>query len=688
MARNPVVVAAVIPVMWVYAMVTLPYLADFPSTLLALLLVLVIPGFVLLSLAPGRWTLPEVAVISLLLGCGQAAVVAVPPLLLHLPLVTVVLAHVVVTTILVGLAVRRPRLEIEFSRLGAAVVGLVVVAIVITSITSGDKLARGGDSWRLLPYTSSYVAGDGLNEQNASIGSDVDVTARLLFNVLSVDQAMLSAVGEIDPADLALDHFQVVATFLGALATFALASRLAGSEKAGAFAVIFLAVLVITDLQAHEGYGRSFLIRGGEDKFFASFVLFPAFGLLVLDHQGGRLHAALLILGALAISLMHPFGAVFVALALAAMAVGAYLSKEPDLKDRIGTSLLVLFVVGLPALFQRFGYDNSADDIFSGSNRFRIDERRLDLPGPLVALNPSTLSHPLLWAAILVAPFVIWRVKDGRVRALVAMLLLVLPAILFFPITATILGKVAGPGLLWRFLHIIPFAAVLGVAFSRLPLRSYAQGAALGAAAIASIGGVELMGDLNKEYYTNSIAGGGDSVVLSGIDNAWDPGNYWVELRHRNVRQLAARIDGMIEGDAVVLVPPAIAIGELQGPLYLDMALPTFHPELKSFTNGPIFDDTPSVIGSLTEKGRGGGGGRYAFSRLFYRNGGGFPPSLSLDALLADKPITHVMVEKDKYLARRMDSNPRFERLGEIFRNFVLYAIHPEPLEEAQAGAE
>ncbi|MPZ23341.1 MAG: hypothetical protein GEU28_07310 [Dehalococcoidia bacterium] len=663
-------------------MVVLPATPGLLATVVAMTFVFVVPGLAILNLAGGRWTIPELLLFSVFLGMMQAALVAVLPLLLHLQLVYVAVPHVIISSAIIHASLRRPGLALASDRAGVACLAVLGLAAVALSVTSGDQLYRDRDNWRVAPYVASYAAGEEMNAENPNTGNGVDTTARRVFNVHGVDQALLAEFGEVDVVDLVFDHFHILSTFLAFVAVYALGARFGGS-RAGLFAVFFLAILAITDLQAQEGYGRGLLLRPGEDKFFASFVLFPAYLLLALAYSGRTIDKALLSLGGLSLMLMHPFGPVFIAVALSALVVATWWDQGPaaagdrrlagvllgrQLRDVLKASALTLFVATLPAIYQRFFIDDEADDLFSGENQFRLEVRRIELPLNLVSLDVSVLTHPLLWIAIAVAPFVIWRLRRGKRReaAFVALAMIGMPVALFFPITATILAKLGSPGLLWRFLYILPFMPVLGVFFARLAIRTRYQLMAVAATGAVSVLLLEGMARVNDEAYDLDEAATGESVVLSGIDNAWDSNNYWARLRHDSAREFIHEIDRAIDGAALILIEPNIfGLGRLPTqPFPLDLAVPVYAPEVKSYTAGPFvtledgYDysdvDSERFLDPLLGEGRAGGRERAAFATFFF-NGRRTINIDGDDVFVADygrffeeKPITHVLVESSR----------------------------------------
>jgi hypothetical protein len=674
---QPVVLACLVPIGWLFSFALLPVLPDILATSLALSMAFVVPGLALLFLAPGRWALCEALALSLLLGFGLASVLAIPALLVHMPLVTAAVPLVLATVVLVFAAASRPRATVEVSAMSAGFLAFLFGVMVVISVAAGDdRLRRSVDDWHDLAYTASYLAGDDINAEDPNIGAGVDITARRVFNVISIHQAITAQLGDIDAVDLGLKHYQLLASFLAAVATYALASRLAGNERTGLFAVALLAAIALTDTLTTEGYGRGVLLRAADDKFFTSLVLLPAFMLLVLTFRGGWPQTALLALGAMSVALMHPFGAAFVGIAIAALVIASFWrwrnNKESrsEFVSKFVTAGVILGLAGIPALYQRFFVDDEFSDRFGGENQVGLAHRRFDLPFDLVALDWSMITHPLLWLAILVAPLVIWRLADARRGALIGMFVIALPLALLFPISATILGKLGSPGLLWRFVVIIPFAPVLALLVTRMRVSVYAQAAGVLTLAFLAFPLKEVIAQVNSSYYGENF---GDSALQAGLRDAWERDRERLDtrsLRIEGIEQIVRDIDDLIDGEALVLLPPRVGSEGIYPPRNVDIALPAVETELKSYTSGGYGQvvslewDEGEVAGPILGPGHIGFRKRSLFAEAFYS--GQLPPMVRLEALFAEKRITHVLVPGFGNVSQRLATSDAFVEVGTV----------------------
>lgn len=673
------IVAASVPVVWLLAILLLPLTPDVVASALAVALVLIVPGVAILALIRLRWTVSEALVIGFLLGVGQMAIVSLPAMALHLPLVWVVVPHVLVTSIVTFFAVRGPGLAVTMSPTQGMVLGSLGILLVAGSVLTGDELDRSGDNWIVLPFTQAFYAGEGLNEEDPTIDADVDITSRRIFSMLSVEQATMAHVASLDVVELGADYYQELAVVLGALAVFALGSRLGGSDRVGVYSLILFAALTLTDVLARESYGRQFLLRAGEDKFIATFILFPAFALLSLRYSGQRREWPVVIVGALALVLMHPFAIAFVAVVLGSLALAALIERDERSPGALALSALAMAVALVPAILQRFVFLNDHADRFEGENQINLVVRRFDLPLGLVSLDWSMVTHPLMWVAIAAAPLVVWKMRDSRHGAFIALSMLALPAVLFFPPTATVVARLGSPGLLWRFLLIAPYAIVLAILISKLRWGKLAQAGALAGLIVVGIGLMEGAGVVNDGYwdrYQDDTQS--DSIIIAGLQSATRQTETYGPLAGRPTREAVEEIDSAIAGEAVILAPPFLRLPDEEKLVALDVALPGYDNQLHSYTSGVYGfvqprGDPAGPTDPILEAGRTGARKRALFSIAFYS--GRLPPMIPVDELFINKPITHVLALAGGPIAGRLSQSDSFELVGQTSFGYSLYEV-------------
>jgi hypothetical protein len=674
--RNAIVWAAAFPVVWLWALVVVfPILPDFAAVLGAAILAFLVPGFILLLLTRRTWTGSEALALSFALGLSQAAVVSLPALLIHLQLAYVVIPHVLLTTVLIYIASKTSRARIEVSRAELGLLaGVLVAATVAATFLTGD-LWRSQDNWRALAYTASYARGESINAEDPNLGEGLPVQARVLFRVQSVDAALLADFGDADVVDVTMDHFAGVSSMLSFFAVFALAVRFGGSQRAGIFAVIIFALFALVDIYYFQSYGRGVFMRAGEDKMLASFNLFPGLVLFALTMRPRMFDSALLVLLAIGLTLMHPFGIAFVGFAMAPFLVAAVLDRTPEKIAVARAGVAALAVCSLFAIFQRFIANDTGVFLF-GEEQTNVRDFWVNLPWGMIIMDPRSQTHPLLWVAIAAGLFLPFLLKDTRLRLVALFLSVGIAASLFFPPTATLIGKLATPGLLWRFLLIIPAASILGAALA-LMSRWQLSAAALIVIGIATIGANEAL--VSADYYLGDETGEG-LALFDGIERALEedePRTY--ALRGQDVRDFVRDLDSAIEGEGVVLTPTYTGLGGRS--VLFDYAIPVYSDDLKAYTKGPRFRslsepwEEGEIYESLVQRGRDGVTKRSAFGAMFYAER--FPPMVPYEALFEQKPITHVLLPVSSYyLIYRLDRDPFFERVGVLQDgNYVLFEV-------------
>jgi hypothetical protein len=677
--RNALLLAAAFPVVLLWAMVLVfPLLPDFVATLGAAVLLFLLPGVALLSLTRRTWTGAEALALGFVLGLSQAALFAMPALLLHLTLVWVLVPHVLATTVLIYFWRVNGGTRITVSASDLALVGLILTAGILAAVFLHGEVYRNQDNWRALAYTASYARGDALNAEDPNLGAGLPVQARVLFRTQSVDAALLANFASAEVVEVALDYFSTVASMFSFILVFALAARISGGNaRAGFFAVFVFAAFAIIDIYFPHTYGRGIFLRASEDKMLAPFIFLPGLVLFVLALRPTKVDGLLLALLALGLTLIHPFGVAFAALALAPLVLAPLLTRTAETMRTAAMGLAALTVPALIAIFQRFGANDSGE-VFWGEDQIAQD-LGIDLPAGLIMLDPRHPIHPLVLIAMAAGVVLGLKTRDARLRLALILLSIAVPVALFFPPTATLVGALGTPGLLWRFLLGIPAAALLGAAAFRLRGGLPMQGGALVAVVAVSVAlqdGIAATG-----YYLGGVPPD-NFTVLASMERVRDgraPRLDAYDLSDPSVKAFVAEIDSAVEGDAVVLVPRVTVVGEKA--VFVDYAIPIYSDDVKSFSKGSRrreFEglwEQGEIYESLARRGREGVTKRSQFRDLFYSSQ--FPPMVPYRALFEQKPITHVIVPNTYLLLiYRLDGDPFFERLGVLSDGeFVMFEV-------------
>lgn len=471
-------------------------LPAYPAVSLTFLVGIVLPGLILQRalLAPDGLDPLVRLVIALPLGLAVAAPPGLIGLRLNLDLQAFVMLHVTLAAVVSGIATlfwREPRGkqgDHVRATLSSAVPLAVLLAIALGGIVTaplwgGDDVSTDFDSWAYLAYVNQYMTGDPMTPLEP-VGIGETGYARMLFNSWLVVQAMVADAAQVQPNDVLQSHLPAVLVVFAIGATYSLAVTIFRSKTLAIMAAAIQLGYAFLDLSPHEGFGRLLLLRMGEDKVVATFVLSPL-ALLVaarlFERFDPRLYATSWLI-ALALFSLHPVPLATLVIVLGCVAiVRAAVQRSPQ-PLRVGGLLVLPLAIFAVAHFVQWQLHVS-DMLFSGPMEYRRAFRYVELPAGLITANYHLLLHPLMLGAIVSAPLVWWWGRHQVANQLVLAATLAALVSQFVPPLSTLLFKFMGPATLWRFHWVIPVSLTLAVV------------------------GHEAIGGLGKRVWGNSAAG-------------------------------------------------------------------------------------------------------------------------------------------------------------------------------------
>lgn len=341
---------------------------------------------------------------------------------------------------------------------------------------------RYGDAWFYVPVMRSFLQSPNLEVVDVYIGKNL-MGARQLFGGWWVFQAYLSGLGNIAPVDMLLVYIRPLLMIVSLLGVYGLTKELSRNTRTALLVVVVQIVFYVSDIAGSDALGRGaigyqFFGRLGEDKATVAFVLVPIAILLAIrfltDGRFGTLLGFFLL--AAGISVIHPQGMVYLGLSCTLFLIVRFFFCRD--KAYISRSILILLIIGLcfsvpiGQLFIRHGNlvsETASLETVLNETTSRVQSNKLLILSEaydLYMLNPELLENPYLILSILLSLVMLFRIKRDIAAQFIFSNLALLLFFLYNPVTASVLGRIMTPVLLWRMLWILPIGLAIGYAFS------------------------------------------------------------------------------------------------------------------------------------------------------------------------------------------------------------------------------
>jgi len=498
-------------------------LPGYAAVLLVTLVMLVLPGLIVCEalLARAEGDAIERLVFGFAIGLALSAPAGLIALLLNLSLDNFIHLHVGSASLSAAAAAyfARPSLPAWPSRtlrgwrlsslLLLLCAGVAVVGILTSPSWAGDRPARNFDDWRYMTYVNSYLQQDNIDALRP-VGIGEAPYPRMEINVWVVIQAAVAKSAGVDAEAVVLNDMTPLLAVFALAATYCLAKGLFRSRGIALLAVLIQLGIALTDLSRDEGLGLNLLLRIAEDKFVATYILFPL-GLLYAAKfiSRPRLNSILtFVLIGLAIFVVHPQPLVFLGISILAFAL---------LRAAVGRSWAPLgwaALLAVPVAAFNFGeflcwhiFNASWPAFFKTTLTWREEFKLVHLPGGLIMGNYHLLLHPLTIGALALTPLIWLRVRKASPHQMLAAATLGWLPFFFFPPLTTVAAKLASAELTVRLPQTAPIAIVLAYAAyavlhwanKRWPVRSSAArivAAPMRFVAPAALGAVVLIAGL------------------------------------------------------------------------------------------------------------------------------------------------------------------------------------------------
>ena len=350
--------------------------------------------------------------------------------------------------------------------------GAVVLLLLIARNVRGFTL--GGDEWFFL-YELRYLLETPRFGANLAPGLSFTLLPGS-FDLWNVTLALVLKLARIGLIDAYRIYIPVVLALLACLAYIDLADALFEDRNITFTAFLLQALYCLSDFETRgEGAGMAWLVRIMEAKYAACFVLVPvAQAAFVRFLRQGRTRDGLLcgILSLAAVG-VHPMAAVWLTLSLGGTAALSRLTNADPLRfPRAAVAGLGGCVVG--ALGLAWWLRSLKESPY-----YSVSESAWPLYRPMYRLtykqlivlsrernwymgDPALLGHPLIVASLLCAVFLAFRIRRHLAARFLFASSLLPTAILFNPLTASILGRLVSPYTLYRVLWMLPVSLTLG----------------------------------------------------------------------------------------------------------------------------------------------------------------------------------------------------------------------------------
>jgi hypothetical protein len=462
-------------------------LPGYPAAILVFFSMIVVPGLLVHDafLPRSRADVIERLAIAFPLGLAVAAPAGLLGLWLQLSLEGCIRLHIAIVTVVAAgcMFVSPPAVGTWLTRTvrgwnAPAILLLLLFAIAAGAILTsqhwgGDRLARNFDDWRYMTYVNSYMHSGHIDPLHP-VGIGEAAYPRMEINAWVVFQAVIAHSAGISAETVVLDDLTPILIVFALLATYALAKGLFRSRSIALLAVLIELGYALIDTSHDEGFGVSFLFRMSQDKMVGTYVLFPI-GLLLLAQFSRRRKPrtiALFALVCLALFVVHPQPLLFLGIALLAVAVLQALANH-SWKPMIWSGGLALplaaFTFGQFVVWH--AYNTSWPTLFDTTLTWRETFKIVHLPGNMIMGNFHLVLHPLMIAALLIAPVIWWRRRSLSSHQVLFAATLGWVPWFFAPPLNTVAAKFASAELSARLPYMAPVAIVLAYATHRLLAR-------------------------------------------------------------------------------------------------------------------------------------------------------------------------------------------------------------------------
>lgn len=306
--------------------------------------------------------------------------------------------------------------------------------------------------------------------------------ARASFNGWWIVKAFLNETSGVDLQDWYARTFLFCLLLMALAATYTLTYTLSKQSHTATLSVTLQLVIALSSLNSHEWLGRGFFDRLIEDKFLVVLVLLPT-ATSLLWHvwiDGNRKVWPLLLLAGAALVFTHPLGIGQWLLVVSGFGGAAawrswrqHKGAVPGRIWLIGAGVMLLLAVPLvqSLLHGQFGgytLPVNATQIVQERTRLVV----LSQSWGLYMAHPHLIAHPLTLLSLPLALWVWWGKRQDAAATFLFTATFFPLFIIYNPLTASFLGSLITPTLLYRLAWVLPVATGLAFGLERLSLKT------------------------------------------------------------------------------------------------------------------------------------------------------------------------------------------------------------------------
>lgn len=465
----------------------------FLATLIAVFLILFLPGLLLLSLvSKSRASIPEQLAVSFVLSLGLWSGPGVVLMRLHASLETLKWIVITVTLLLCVISIVRSQRAKSDSRqilsyrgtktyrrldLGTFLLGisvLVAVLIMVGLVVSMATILQPSDRWSYTATMRHYLDTAHFGTTGIYISDSTPIPARHSMSVWEPLMALVTKVAQVELIDMYSFYLPPILVVISYLALYNLAKEILKDRKAALVVCLLQTLYYLTSILPPPANlpgrwmveGFAIIYRSQEDKWVLLFAVLPMAQLVALRYFsiGNKIYVGLVVLVITALTFLHPMGLVYFGISFGAFASFSLLlgwSKKKFIHALLVLAILLVLLV-VPLIQQR---EMSA---LAGFERFTELLPRYGLlifseQHDLYMVNPRYLVYPQFVAlALLLSPLLVRYVRRNLGAQFLFSNVVAVLLLIYNPVMAPILGKAVTPRLLWRITLLLPASLIIG----------------------------------------------------------------------------------------------------------------------------------------------------------------------------------------------------------------------------------
>ena len=470
------------------------------ATILAVGLIIVLPGWLLISLVDSSIHWAHRIGMAPAVSAGMWGLLGLVLISEHSN-ITIYLRIVVIITLALGVLfivvnIKKKADHIEHStsksfwgkwaiilvRLTLLVAFCLVVGLFIQTVNISHV-----DRWVPEGFIRHYLDADRFLSSGFYISDNTISSARNAVNIWMPLLAVVIKLTYFNLFDIYSFYLPPVLIFLSCFSMFALAFELFDNANTALF-VVLLQILYLSSgvfPVVEIGSGLKWLFRINEDKFTLWFMILPGVLAMTVRYllRGRRGWLFVLGIGIFTVTLIHPLGLVFFGIIFGGYAIFevilitiqffrirkaresiSKIINHPLLKKIIWLSFILVFLLAIPIL-QRKYQSQAISDVGRSSTFFEVSwsdptSYIESLGNGNFRIDPSVLDNQFIILALVVTPWLVFRgIKSFSARFLAAGM--IVPLVLVFSPVAPFVGSLVTVILLWRLLWIMPVAFVI-----------------------------------------------------------------------------------------------------------------------------------------------------------------------------------------------------------------------------------